>query len=105
MGKTKTAQKFNRIPNKEELNQISTAGEFDSSDEEDKAAGFDSAYCVSTQQGMYAWDKNDSDTDYERHLRRWIIERGAWMSYDAYCRACIVVGMNQMLQALAYNIL
>ncbi|CAL1132653.1 unnamed protein product [Cladocopium goreaui] len=48
--------------------------------------------------------KDDDDTDFEKHLRRWICMRGHWLSYDAYSRACMVVGMNQLLQALAYHV-
>ncbi|CAE8626205.1 unnamed protein product [Polarella glacialis] len=47
--------------------------------------------------------KDDSDADFERHKRRWLRERSRWLSADAYARACMVVGMNQLLQALAYN--
>ncbi|CAE7254630.1 unnamed protein product [Symbiodinium natans] len=49
-------------------------------------------------------DKDDSDQDFEKHLRRWLYERGQWLSADAYARACMVVGMNQMLQALTYHV-
>ncbi|CAK9012407.1 unnamed protein product [Durusdinium trenchii] len=49
-------------------------------------------------------DKNDDDKDFEKHLRRWIRLRGHWLGYDAYARACMVVGMNQMLQALTYHV-
>jgi len=48
--------------------------------------------------------KDDSDADFEKHLRRWICMRGHWLSYDAYSRACMVVGMNQLLQALTYHV-
>ncbi|CAE7379943.1 unnamed protein product [Symbiodinium microadriaticum] len=49
-------------------------------------------------------EKDDDDQDFEKHLRRWLYERGQWLSADAYARACMVVGMNQMLQALTYHV-
>eukprot|EP00931_Biecheleriopsis_adriatica_P049675 TRINITY_DN28739_c0_g1_i1.p1 TRINITY_DN28739_c0_g1~~TRINITY_DN28739_c0_g1_i1.p1 ORF type:complete len:866 (+),score=140.99 TRINITY_DN28739_c0_g1_i1:64-2598(+) len=48
--------------------------------------------------------KNDSDEDFEVHLRRWLRERVQWLSADAYARACMFVGMNQLLQALTYHV-
>ena len=48
--------------------------------------------------------QDDDDQDFERHLRKWICTRGHWLSYDAYSRACMVVGMNQLLQAIAYHV-
>ncbi|CAJ1457633.1 unnamed protein product [Effrenium voratum] len=48
--------------------------------------------------------KNDDDKDFEKHLREWIWKRGHWLSYDAYARSCMVVGMNQLLQALTYHV-
>jgi len=55
------------------------------------------------QEVCSAFLKDDSDADFERHKRRWLRERSRWLSADAYARACMVVGMNQLLQALAYN--
>ncbi|CAK0843061.1 unnamed protein product [Prorocentrum cordatum] len=36
------------------------------------------------------------------HFRRFLSEQSRWLSYDAYSRICMALGMNQMLQALAY---
>eukprot|EP00929_Paragymnodinium_shiwhaense_P119578 TRINITY_DN91484_c0_g1_i1.p1 TRINITY_DN91484_c0_g1~~TRINITY_DN91484_c0_g1_i1.p1 ORF type:complete len:825 (+),score=190.41 TRINITY_DN91484_c0_g1_i1:130-2604(+) len=59
----------------------------------------------STEEDVPLGCKNDSDEDFERHLRQWLCEKRKWLSYDAYSRACMVVGMNQLLQALAYNLI
>jgi len=49
--------------------------------------------------------KDDSDIDFERHLRLWLCESKQWISYEAYSRACMIIGMNETLQALTYNIM
>lgn len=49
--------------------------------------------------------KNDSNVDFERHFRAWLRGRGQWLFYDGYARACMVVGMNQLLQAMCYNLI
>eukprot|EP00928_Gymnodinium_smaydae_P043782 TRINITY_DN29274_c0_g2_i1.p1 TRINITY_DN29274_c0_g2~~TRINITY_DN29274_c0_g2_i1.p1 ORF type:complete len:743 (+),score=59.62 TRINITY_DN29274_c0_g2_i1:413-2641(+) len=51
-----------------------------------------------------AYEKNDSDSDCERHFRHWLREQGQWLSDDAYSLACMVIGMNHLLQALTYNV-
>eukprot|EP00928_Gymnodinium_smaydae_P031761 TRINITY_DN23209_c0_g1_i1.p1 TRINITY_DN23209_c0_g1~~TRINITY_DN23209_c0_g1_i1.p1 ORF type:complete len:1082 (-),score=218.88 TRINITY_DN23209_c0_g1_i1:23-3268(-) len=45
------------------------------------------------------------DIDRYEHFRRFLCEQRRWLSYDAYARVCMSLGMNQMLQALAYYII
>jgi len=42
--------------------------------------------------------------DQEHHKRKFQAEQAKWLSYDAYARTCMAIGINQMLQALSYFI-
>ncbi|CAE8604096.1 unnamed protein product [Polarella glacialis] len=44
------------------------------------------------------------DLDLEMHFRRFLEEQQRWLSYDAYSRTCMSLGMNQLLQALGYYV-
>eukprot|EP00927_Polykrikos_kofoidii_P072815 TRINITY_DN68909_c0_g1_i1.p1 TRINITY_DN68909_c0_g1~~TRINITY_DN68909_c0_g1_i1.p1 ORF type:complete len:1039 (-),score=155.74 TRINITY_DN68909_c0_g1_i1:120-3128(-) len=50
-------------------------------------------------------DKFDHQEDDEQHFRRLLGEMPRWLHYDVWSRVCMCLGMNQMLQALAYFIL
>lgn len=49
--------------------------------------------------GEASANAGDDDTE---HFLRFLQEQRRWLSYDAYARVCMTLGMNQMLQALAY---
>lgn len=40
--------------------------------------------------------------DDQKHFHCFLEEQSKWLSYDAYARLCMTLGMNQMLQALSY---
>eukprot|EP00931_Biecheleriopsis_adriatica_P048563 TRINITY_DN28070_c0_g1_i1.p1 TRINITY_DN28070_c0_g1~~TRINITY_DN28070_c0_g1_i1.p1 ORF type:complete len:1090 (+),score=195.35 TRINITY_DN28070_c0_g1_i1:358-3270(+) len=44
------------------------------------------------------------DVDRQKHFQRFLKEQQRWLSYDAYARTCMSLGMNQLLQALAYYV-
>eukprot|EP00929_Paragymnodinium_shiwhaense_P090037 TRINITY_DN50270_c0_g1_i2.p1 TRINITY_DN50270_c0_g1~~TRINITY_DN50270_c0_g1_i2.p1 ORF type:complete len:1091 (+),score=214.28 TRINITY_DN50270_c0_g1_i2:419-3274(+) len=52
-----------------------------------------------------AGGKSALDEEDDEHFRKYLEEQPRWLSYDAYSRACMSLGFNQMLQALAYYIL
>eukprot|EP00931_Biecheleriopsis_adriatica_P111940 TRINITY_DN8641_c0_g1_i5.p1 TRINITY_DN8641_c0_g1~~TRINITY_DN8641_c0_g1_i5.p1 ORF type:complete len:997 (+),score=147.49 TRINITY_DN8641_c0_g1_i5:118-3108(+) len=45
------------------------------------------------------------DVDPRQHFMRFLEEQQRWLSYDAYARACMSLGMNQLLQALSYYLI
>mmetsp|Transcript_30128 Transcript_30128/g.80391 ORF Transcript_30128/g.80391 Transcript_30128/m.80391 type:complete len:1008 (-) Transcript_30128:103-3126(-) len=63
------------------------------------ASSFASA--STTQEPMDAQREVNAD---QRHFLRFLEEQKRWLSYDAHCRLCMSLGMNQMLQALSYYI-
>lgn len=53
--------------------------------------------------GMIA--SENCNVDQRRHFLRYLQEQQRWLGYDAYARACMSLGVNQLLQSLGYYLL
>eukprot|EP00441_Pelagodinium_beii_P023277 CAMPEP_0197674578 /NCGR_PEP_ID=MMETSP1338-20131121/83240_1 /TAXON_ID=43686 ORGANISM="Pelagodinium beii, Strain RCC1491" /NCGR_SAMPLE_ID=MMETSP1338 /ASSEMBLY_ACC=CAM_ASM_000754 /LENGTH=524 /DNA_ID=CAMNT_0043255009 /DNA_START=42 /DNA_END=1616 /DNA_ORIENTATION=- len=46
-----------------------------------------------------------NDSSVEWHFRHWLVQQMQWLPYEAYSRLCMVCGVQDLLDALSYDVL